>query len=176
MSTLRTLTPNLLEVAKKQMSKFVKEINLPTEIKESEKHLYHVIIVEANFNQAKLEATYKAHVQMFDDRSWLANKDRFKQIGLTNVYVIHDPTVKVEGENTTDKGGDNGSGADAGAGDKETPKEKRNRLIAEAKALGYEGALNAKNATFEEFIKNAQENGAGAGEKDPNNDNGGDKE
>ena len=178
MSTLKKTTPNLLEVAKKQMSKFIDKISVPTEIAENETGLYHVVIVEANFNQAQLEATYKAKVQKYDDRSWLVVKDRLKQIGHTSVYVIHDPTIKAEDkpkENKKAKDG-KGTGADAGADankgagadagdngdDAETPQEKRQALIDRAKELGYEGALNAKNTTFEEFIKNAETNGAGA--------------
>ena len=165
-----------MEVAKKQMSKFIDKIKVPTEIAENETGLYHVIIVEANFNQAQLEANYKARTQTYDDRSWLAVKDRLKQIGHTNVYVLHDPTIKADAPKPKakakgkDAGGDD-AGANAGAGadagndgddDKETPKEKRQALIDRAKELGYEGALNAKNSVFKEFISNAETNGAGA--------------
>lgn len=167
MSTLKKTTPNLLEVAKKQMSKFIDKIDVPTEINENEAGLYHVVIVEASFNQAQLEATYKAKVQMYDDRSWIAVKDRLKQIGHTNIYVIHDPKVKA-GETPKDNAnGENaGAGADGGDDDKQTPKEKRQALIDRAKELGYEGALNAKNSVFEEFIKNAEANGENAGDGD----------
>lgn len=182
MSTLKKTTPNLLEVAKKQMSKFISKIDVPTEINENEAGLYHVVIVEASFNQAQLEATYKAKIQMYDDRSWIAVKDRLKQIGHTNIYVIHDPTIKGEvkkpkapkgdkkDKGAKGKGKDAGAGADAGAGDdKVNPLEARKELIEKAKGLGYEGALNAKNSVFEEFIKNAETNGENA------NGNGGDE-
>lgn len=154
------------------MSKFIAQINVPTEIAENEAGLYHVVIVEAEFNQAKLEATYKAKVQKYNVKSWLAVKDRLKQIGHTNVYVIHDPTIKAgETPKATDTGAETGAnakanaggsgadGGDGGEGDQQTPQEKRQALIDEAKALGYEGALNAKNSVFEEFIANAKANG-----------------
>lgn len=178
----KTATPNLLEVAKKQMSKFIDKINVPTEIAENETGLYHVIIVEASFNQAQLEAKYKAKVQKYDDRSWVAVKDRLKQIGHTNVYVIHDPTIKA-GEQTGDAGagtgasgnGDAGNGGNAGNDGGQTIQEKRQALIDEAKALGYEGALNAKNSVFEEFIANAKANGENVGNDGNNDGDGGDE-
>ena len=167
MSTQKKLKPNLLQVAKKQMSKFIDKINLPTEINENEEHLYHVIIVDAEFNPATLETVYKSRVQMFNSRSWTATKDRLKQIGHTNVHVFHDPTIKAkDGAKATPKKAKakakTGANAGAGAEPKETPKEKRDKLIAKAKELGYTGALNTTNANFEEFIKNAETNGTNA--------------
>lgn len=141
MKESQQIKPNLLEVAKKQMAKFIKKINVPSEINENEKDYYHVVIVEANFDKTKLEATYKSRVQVYNNRSWLAVKDRLKQIGHTNVYVIHDPTIK------------------AGASSAKNGNDNRQRLIDRAKELGYEGALNVKNSVFEEFIKNAEANG-----------------
>lgn len=164
------------------MSKFIDKISVPTEIAENETGLYHVVIVEASFNQAQLEAKYKAKVQKYDDRSWVAVKDRLKQIGHTNVYVIHDPTIKA-GEQTSNAGagtgandnGDAGNGENAGNDGGQTAQEKRQALIEEAKALGYEGALNAKNSVFEEFIANAKANGENAGNDGNNDGDGGDE-
>lgn len=196
MNTSKQIVPNQLEVAKKQMSKFIDKINVPTGINESDKGFFHVLIVDATFNQALLEANYSARVQIFDVKSWLSIKDNLKQIGVQNAYIIHDPTITAKevktksqepngNENKTQAKGGN-TGADAGAGDNankgdgdtgeggndadkdvETPKEKRAKLIQEAKELGYEGNLNAKNSVFEEFIENAKTNGANAN-KDAN--------
>lgn len=162
------------------MSKFIDKIKLPTEIAENETGFYHVVIVEASFNQAQLEATYKARTQTYDRRSWLAVKDNLNKIGHTNVYVIHDPTLKVETE-TDNGGGDQdpkgtnaGGGDNAGAGDNgddkgaddnkdgDDDKLSRSELIEKAKSLGWTGALNAKNVVYEEFIKNAETNGENA--------------
>jgi len=130
MSTSK-VAANQAEQAKSQMGKISKEVKVPNEIKESEAHLYHVLMVEPVYNQSKLEVVFKSKIQMFNKRSWLSIKGRLKQIGVTHAYIIHNPTIK-EGES------------------------KREALLREAKSKGYEGALNVKNAILEAFIKEAK--------------------
>lgn len=171
MSTLKKIKANQSETSKKQMGDIAHHVEVPTEINENEKHLYHVLIIEAKFNSTTLKASYKKRLQTYDFKSWLSVKDRLRQIGVSHVYIIHNPTIE-----------------EAKAVVKETAKKepkkevkieavktKRQKLIEEAKALGYEGALNVKNVILEEFITNAKENGEGEAREEQVNE-GGEKE
>ena len=96
MATLKTIPPNKIAVAQNQMSKIWDKVKskVPTEIREDEKHLYHVVIVEGAFNRHTLETKFNVKSQCYNGRSWISVKDRLKQLGYTNVTLIHDPTVK----------------------------------------------------------------------------------
>ena len=169
MATLKTIPPNKIAVAQNQMSKIWDKVKskVPTEIREDEKHLYHVVIVEGAFNRHTLETKFNVKSQCYNGRSWISVKDRLKQLGYTNVTLIHDPTVKEvelpkskgekkeetqsgEPENLEPKEGDNVGGED----EKKEP-TKRSLLIARVKELGYDGALYVKNVILEKFIEDA---------------------
>lgn len=151
MNTSKKQAPNQTEVAKQNLGKLEKHVTIPTEINESEKGYYHVLIVDAQFNPATLETKYNQRVQVYNDKSWLTVKDRLKQVGINHAFVFHNPNKERDLQVAKKE--------EKKSGGKSEAQIKRQDLIEEAKALGYEGALNAKNSVFEEFIKNAKENG-----------------
>lgn len=149
----KQISPNQLAVAKGQMAKFLKAgVELPETINEDEKHLFHVALVESRPNSKTLEFDHKLVIQMYNDRSWFQAKENLKRLGHSQVYILHDPTKKEDKGNTGVAG--NGNKVD------------RNKVIEEAVALGYTGAMNVKTKVFEEFIaeKKAEANGSNGAE------------
>lgn len=141
-STSKKIKANKVKEATTNLGNIAKYVKVPQEINEKEKHLYHVMFVEAQHNPTTLETTYKTRVQMYNKKSWEVSKKRLVQIGLGNSVIIHDPTAETgEVEEKKPSGND-----------------KRKELIEEAKSLGYEGALNVKNQVFEDFIEEAKKN------------------
>lgn len=127
-------------------------VEVPTEINKDETDLFHVVIItEKKLNQATLEAEVKSKVQTFDDRSWLKHKDNLQRLGMSEVFIFHDPTQK-----SSDKKVAGGAAV----------KVDRVELIEKAKSLGYEGILTAKNSVFEEFIAEHSKKGSEEGSEE----------
>lgn len=154
----QTVTPNRLMVVKGQMAKFLKAgVKLPEEIKEIEKHLFHVIIItDINVDTATLEVKCKSKIQNFDSRSWIKAKDQLGKLGLSELYIFHDPTIKeVEAPKASSTTKQTKASSAAGLNFEES-KAKRTLLIARAVELGYDGSKKAKDVVFEEFIEKAE--------------------
>lgn len=117
------------------MGELAKFVDVPKLIREDEKELVHLLIVEGRFNPATLSTTYSQRVQVYNPKSWLTVKDRLKQIGVNHAFVIHSPEE------------DNRAKAN----------EYRKSLIEKVKALGYEGPLNVANSVFEEYLEEKAE-------------------
>lgn len=134
------ISPNQLKVVKGQMDKYIKAgVEIPEEINDNEKHLFHVIIItDKQLNGVTLDVNVKTKVQTFDDRSWLKHKDNLKQIGFGESFILHDPTEKSKST------------------EKSSGKSERAELIDQAKSLGYKGVMNVKDEVFEKFILEAK--------------------
>lgn len=135
----KMITPNKFDVVLKQMKDVLGGNRIPNEIPENEKAYYHVLIVESTPNQKTLQYDHKVKTQIFNDRSWVNVEKQLKQLGYSNIHILHDPSLLSEEDLKIDK---------VGVVD-------RKELIKEARELGYDGALNVKNEVFSDFIKNA---------------------
>jgi hypothetical protein len=87
--------PNKFEVCKDQISKY-QGIEVPSEINESEAHLFHVLIIKSKANSHTLQFENVARVQKFHKEVFEKNADKggFNRLGYDNVFVFHDPTLK----------------------------------------------------------------------------------
>lgn len=88
---------NKLAVAKKQVEKY-KGISIPTEIKESEKHLVHVLFIESHANRSTMEFVHKSRVQIFSVEAFNVSerKSTFPKSGSDQMIVFHDPRGEKE--------------------------------------------------------------------------------
>lgn len=104
MSKGKTIPANNFDVAMKQI-KFDVDIN--SEISESESKMYHVAIVTRVLIQS--EERYETHVNVAKYHPEVFHafkKDGFTRAGIKNMYIIHDPSkvVEVVEEKLTSKG------------------------------------------------------------------------
>lgn len=65
----------------------------PNQIKESEKHLYHVIIVESIADDIKKKFNFKVHHKKYNEKSFEVNKTQLAKLGYTDAHIIHDPSL-----------------------------------------------------------------------------------
>lgn len=166
------MKPNKLTALKSQLAEVWGEIEnkIPTEIKKEEAHLYHCVLVRATRKAGSLKLDYAVNIVKYNDRSWEAVKGNLARAGYDQIQILHDPTIKEdekeEPKKESKKQPKNEEPKTEAEDDEEgeevlTAKEYRQNLKEEAKALGYEGAMNVKNEILEEFIENAKENGEG---------------
>lgn len=162
----KLVKPNQLEVAKKQMSKFLKAgIKLPESIREDEKKLYHAaIITNTKLNKETLEVTCDANLQKFDDRSWEKHKKNLAQLGLSDVFIFHNPTLPMEEEEEDETGQGIEEDKEPETEEEETELS-RKELIEKAVSLGFTGAKNLKNEIYEDFIERVERELKIGGEK-----------
>ncbi len=90
------MKPNLLEVAKVQMSKFLEGKNaivLPEEINVNEAHLYHVAVVESKGNTKTFQYTHTLKMKKFGQIAWEKIKNNLKNIGIDEAHILHNPVI-----------------------------------------------------------------------------------
>lgn len=84
---------NKYDVAIKQLAKF--NVEVPKEINENEKNMYHVLNIESSANMKTREIIDKYRIQKFHKDSFeksLKNND-FLRLGYENIVIFHDPTM-----------------------------------------------------------------------------------
>lgn len=69
-------------------------VNVPNEVTDEEKHLYHVLIVNRTHIPSEERYTTKSYVQKFNEQAWTNTKPQLSQLGYTRVFILHDPTKK----------------------------------------------------------------------------------
>lgn len=130
---------------KKELEKAISQgLEIPSEIKESEKNYYHVLILDSKFNQTTLEVTHKVRTVIYNDRSWIAIEDKLKRAGYGNIAVLHNPTIVVEE-------------ADSNADGKVSYTEIQAKAKELSELLDEEIKLNAKYAELEAYVEEATE-------------------
>lgn len=93
----KKIKSNNFDACKKQCATW-ESVNVPTEINEEEKHLYHLLFVEVihrareqryDIRQSIIKLNVNDYIQKVQKRN------EFAILGYTNLFVLHDPTKKV---------------------------------------------------------------------------------
>ena len=71
-------------------------VKIPTEINETEAHLYHVFFVVREHDSERETYTTNSSVRRFTPEAWNGVKDQTRRIGYKYTFILHDPTKKVE--------------------------------------------------------------------------------
>ncbi|WP_440881417.1 hypothetical protein [Tenacibaculum sp. C7A-26P2] len=90
---MSTLKPNKLEIVQKQLKEVPNSL-FPKQINESERHLYHVVIVKSIADNVKKKFEFKVQHKKFNQKSFEVSKAQFAKLGYTDVHIIHDPTIE----------------------------------------------------------------------------------
>lgn len=126
---MSTLRPNRYNVAVQKVQK-LKGVNVPKEIKESEKDFFHILFIKSRPNMGTMDFTHNVKHQIINKETYARCKDTYAQLGYTNIVILHDPNdteVEVKSTNKTGKSADAGA-TDTGKG-------------SETKELEYEGLI-----------------------------------
>lgn len=86
--------PNKYSVACNQVSD-KKGVEVPFEINDNEKHLYHVLIIDSKANHITQTFEHKVRKQMFNQETFTKNSNdgSYVRLGYGNMVVYHDPTL-----------------------------------------------------------------------------------
>lgn len=101
---MNKIPANKYSVAVKQLEKF--NVEVPKEINENEKTMFHVLNIESSANMKTREIIDKYRIQKFHKDSFeksLRNND-FLRLGYENIVIFHDPTINnVDSELASEK-------------------------------------------------------------------------
>lgn len=89
---------NNYDVALHQMQHLIKAgVKLPTSIRSSEKNMYHVVLIMGkDFNERTLDVKVDYIVKPYHKTVWEKQRKHLAGIGITEHFILHDPTIKVE--------------------------------------------------------------------------------
>ena len=131
MNTLAKTTPNQLTKATEALKKF--KYDVPTEIREDEAHLNHVIVAQATPNAKTMEFDTVAQLVMLNDESLAVVKSQLPKYGA--VVMLHDGKQYKEEKAQADKEAKEKAEADKKAEDeakKQAEDDKEKQLKAKA--------------------------------------------
>lgn len=145
-------------------------IEIPTEILESEKGMFHVLYIRSkkNVNKAGIEKIeYNPIVKKYDKNVYPTVKEKYAVVGMGIPHILHDPTLKQEESKKPEtvkqstKVKTETTGKDSGTGKAVKPETVKtdagaeldyNGKKAKVKELGFEMGATPKKAELDEAL------------------------